>query len=514
MSRTKYYIIIPILLVLFSIGGCTKKNNDVVLKVSEFELSKETFSKSYNTAPSILKFSSNPKSNYAAIIIDEYIISQYLIAQGYGRDSSLSKTMRLFQQELIVEKVFKEDIDNKIIISYDEIKSEILKGKKQVKVKYIYSRNYNEALELRTELSKGSSFEELQEIKLLKLGLSTDAGETGFINYGEVNGKINDVIFSLPANKTSDIIKTDAGYFILKVVDVRRTILSESDITRLSPTYKKILYNKRLYAESRKYLKDFLDPKGIVVDGKVFKKFVNALYPIYKSSIKTENLNFEENQEFFKVDNYEMSEEFLSEKMITYNGGFFTVKELLYHLSYYPVSFPTTSIDDFANSLKSKIGLRLRDIFLEEEGLKRGYDDDSVIKEEMDLWKNQINTYRYLQRLSEEIKLDTVEVKKTYDKKFKSDVPFSKVQHKYLSSYKDYLLYKKLKNIIEQEKNKFEISINSELLKGLNLPKVENNFGVDLYSYKMGLPYSRLAFAVPNRIWAAENVWNSILRSN
>ena len=45
------------------------------------------------------------------------------------------------------------------------------------------------------------------------------------------------------------------------------------------------------------------------------------------------------------------------------------------------------------------------------------------------------------------------------------------------------------------------------------IAKIENNFGVDLYSYKMGLPYSRLAFAVPNRIWAAENIWNSILNN-
>lgn len=500
------------LLLLFLVSACTnKKNNDIVLQVNEFELSKDSFRNSFNTAPSILKYGHNPTSTYANIIISDYIISKHLIEKGFGNDSSLSKTMRLFNQELIVEKVFKEDIDSKIKITNDEIRREILRGKKQVKVKYIYSKNYQEANDLRDVLSEGSSFEELQETKLLKLGLSTDAGETGFINYGEVNDEINEVIFSSPANKISDVIKTDAGYFILKVVDVRRSILSESDILNLFSTYKKIIYNKKLYAESRKYLKDFLDPKSIVVDGKVFKKFVNILYPLYKQNEKSNNLNYDQNQEFFKVENYELSEEFLKEKLVTYDGGFFTVADLIYHLSYYPVSFPTTSINDFASSLKSKIGLRLRDVFLEEEGVRRGYENDSVIKEEIDLWKNQIITYRYLQRLSEEVEIDTLEVKEIYEENFKSNVPFSKVQHKFLSSYKDYLLLKKLKNIIEQEKNNLKISINSELLKELNLPITDNSFGVDLYSYKMGLPYSRLAFAVPNRIWAAENIWNSIL---
>ncbi|MEN8191301.1 MAG: peptidylprolyl isomerase [Bacteroidota bacterium] len=512
MNSTINKIIIPYIIIILLLSSCSNRREDVVLQMDEFRLSKESFIKSYSVAPSILMQGNNPRLTYLNAIKNDYLISQYLISQGYGKDSSLSKTLRLFRQELIVEKMFKEDVDDKIVISDKEIRDEVLKGEQQVKVKYIYSEDYGEALQIKNELTSGKSFEEIQESKLLKLGLSTNAGETGFLNYGEVNNEINDVIFSLPAKDISDIIKTEAGYFILKVVDVRRSILSESDIQDLYPTYKKILYNKKMYAESREYIKKFLDPKGIVVDGKVFKKFVNTLYPVYKQNKSSDNIKFEKNQEFFKVENHELSEEFLGEKLVVFNDGTFTVGNILYHLSYYPVSFPTTSIKDFAESLKRKIGLRLRDIFLEKEGIKRGYASDSLIKEEIDLWKNQIITYRFLQHLSDSLSIDTAKVEKISNEKFKEEVSFNKVEHKFLNSYKDYIIYQELLKIVDKEEPNHKIFVNKEMLNKINVPKKKNNFGVDLFSYKMGLPYSRLAFAVPNRIWAAENVWNSIIK--
>ncbi len=511
MIRKINNIIIPSIFALLLLSSCTNNNDKFILQIEEFKLSKESFKASYNVAPFILKFGNEPAVSYLNAIKNEYLISQYLTSQGFGKDSSLSKTLRLFRQELIVEKMFKEEIDNKIVITNEEIRSEILKGKRQVKVKYIYSKDFNEAVELRKELSRGLSFDELQEKKLLKLGLSTDAGETGFINYGEVDKEINDIIFNLTPNKLSEVVKTNTGYFILKIVDIRTTILSESDILKLSPTYKKTLYNKKMYSESKAYLKEFLDPMGIVVNGKTFQKLVNVTYPIYRNNSKSNDIDLQQNQEFFKVKNYKLSKELLDEKLVAYNGGFLTVADILYHLSYYPVSFPTTSINDFANSLKNKIGLRLRDVFMEREGLRLGYENDKLIKEEIALWKNQIIMYRYLQRLSDETIIDTADVKKIYEKDVQSNVPFSEVQHKISSSYKDYLIYKKIQSQILLEKERHEIFINLEVLKEIHLPKYENILGVDLFSYKMGLPYSRLAFAVPNRIWAAENVWNSIL---
>jgi len=43
------------------------------------------------------------------------------LQQGFGKDSSLSKTLRLLRQELIVEKMFNEDVDSKIIISDEQL---------------------------------------------------------------------------------------------------------------------------------------------------------------------------------------------------------------------------------------------------------------------------------------------------------------------------------------------------------------------------------------------------------
>ena len=492
--------------------SCASNDKKYVLQIDGFNLSPEGFNSSYKIAPEILKFGADPQINYLTAIKNEFIVSQHLIENGYGQDSSLSKTLRLFKQELIVEKMFDEDVDSKIQISNEEILAEIRKGNKQVKVKYIYSKDFTTVEKFKTRINLGDSFEEVQELGLSNIGISSSAGETDYLNYGEIDQQINEVLFTLVPGKVSEIIQTEVGYFILKVVDVRKSILSESDIQRLIPTYKKVLLNKKMNSEAREYIKSFMDPLKIVVNGKEFQSLVNNLYPEYKRERKTNSITLQSNQEFLRIEDYKnkLDNELLGKSLVKFKGGSISVSEMLYHFSYYPVSFSTTSIDDFAAEFKKKIGLRLRDIFLEKEGIKRNYDKIEIINEELELWQNQIIIYRYLQKLSSEIILDTVEIEEKYDEEFQSSKPFSEVEQKIVSSYKDYIVYKKLTSIVETETPKYEIEIETDLL------KIDNDYpfrklpGVDIFTYKMGLPYSRLAFAVPNRIWAAKNIWQSL----
>lgn len=511
--------LIPLFFLCISIciifSSCSSENENSVLQIDNFKLSADAFYSSYKIAPEILKFSSTPQSTYLNIIKNEYLVAQHLMAQGFGKDSSLSKTLRLFKQELIVQKMFNEDVDSKIKISNEEIREGILKGNKQVKVKYIYAEDVNEIKEIKNNIDCGTSFEEIQELELQSFGLPSNVGETDFINYGEVDQQINEIIFSLIPGQVSEVIQTEVGFFLLKVIDVRKSILTESDFTRLNPTYKKVLLNKRMNSEAREYIKKFMDPLNIVVNGKVFQSLVNTLYPEYKKKKNINSGDLQSNQEFLRIEDYKnnLDSELLSKSLVNFEGGNISVSQMLYHFSYYPVSFPTTSIDDFALELKKKIGLRLRDIFLEKEGIKRNYDEIKIINEELELWQNQIITYRYLQKLSNEIIVDTTELKNIYNEDYQSSVPFNEVKQKLTNSYKDYLIYQKLISIVETEALIHEIKISAELLKKQIEYSTTQLPAADIFTYKMGLPYSRLAFAVPNRIWAAENVWQSVLNN-
>lgn len=72
------------------------------------------------------------------------------------------------------------------------------------------------------------------------------------------------------------------------------------------------------------------------------------------------------------------------------------------------------------------------------------------------------------------------------------------------------MMYKNLTSIVETETPKYEIEIDTDLLETFNNYPSRKLPCVDVYTYKMGLPYSRLAYAVPNRIWA-ENIWQGYI---
>jgi len=139
-------------------------------------------------------------------------------------------SMEKWKEELKKKILIKKVID-KVITSVLEVK-EIdarkyykehiadYKVSEQVRARMIVVKTEEEANQVREKLKKGESFAKLaEEVSLSPEGKK--GGDLGFFGKGDMPKEFEDVVFSLPLGKLSQVIKTAYGYHIFMVVEKR-----------------------------------------------------------------------------------------------------------------------------------------------------------------------------------------------------------------------------------------------------------------------------------------------------
>ena len=127
---------------------------------------------------------------------------------------------QLIQQDLLERFVKKAVTDEMIDAEYDKLVAS-LKGKKEIKVSHILVKTEKEAKDIKVKLSKGSKFEALAKSSSLDEGSKNNSGEIGYVIEGQLVPEFEQKAFSMKVNEISDPVKTQFGWHIIKVSDIR-----------------------------------------------------------------------------------------------------------------------------------------------------------------------------------------------------------------------------------------------------------------------------------------------------
>jgi len=512
--KSQFLISLALFLVLLS-AGCSKRNlqpqSPVLARVGDQLITARSFTESYSFGPSMLKSVSGAKESYLEAMINEEILAQLPEVQALRSKRVVQKSMRLLQQELLVEKLFNVEVGEKITVTEDEIREAIIKSAVENKVKYIYTDDYAEAQRFADELNHGADFDSLLAGKLGRLGLTLENGETDYIGYGELHEPFSEVIFDLGLNEISPVIAYDNGYYIIKKTDSRRMIISEMDFAKYRHRYEQIIRYKKDRIRTGEFLNEFMGPKDLVVDGKIFRDLVNAIYPIV-SQVPTDS-GLARTPAGPDVSPFQQISDRLSdyydEPIVRFKGGNWTVRELLYHLSYRPLDLRSVNIDDFAGKMRNIIGLMARDVFMEEEALRRGYDRDPKIRYELNRWERKYIAQVFIDSVKSQCVPAPAEVESLFAKaNYAPDVQFNQVE----TYLKNMLTMKKaagrLKELIRASSIKVEKY--PENLKAVVVDEPRSGRLPDVKLYKLGLPYFREAFPTPDVLWGADEILDKI----
>jgi len=175
-------------------------------------------------------------------------------------DAELAKrqlTMAEFKQKeaarLTVEKLFQEHVYPRVGLTEEEIRryyeehAEEFHEPEQVHAAQIVVKGLDEARRIQQQLRSGKKFADLAR----KYSLSADAkvgGDLGFFARGVMPPKFDEVTFKLATNQISDVVETEYGFHLFRILERRPARKRElAEVRREVET--RLLEEKRVAAQ-------------------------------------------------------------------------------------------------------------------------------------------------------------------------------------------------------------------------------------------------------------------------
>ena len=155
-----------------------------------------------------------------------------------------------FRQRYITNRF---NINDQHIEEYYQSHLDEYRAPLRVRAKSILVKTRQEAAEILQEVKEGTSFGYLATKKSLYPEASARAGEIGWFGRGEKDPALEKVAFSLERGQISDIIKTEAGYEIIKLMDKKGGEVKPLD--EIKQEIKMALLMQRLEEEKKRYYK-------------------------------------------------------------------------------------------------------------------------------------------------------------------------------------------------------------------------------------------------------------------
>jgi len=472
----------------------SKFKNKIVAQVGSIKITAEEFIYSYEYGPAFTKRKENSKLMHL-----NYMINEKLLAlEGYN-NSLLKKEEtkalhRDIESDLAAEEMFRKDILPKVEINDAEINKIIEKKKSQYELRWLFSENSENLETFLKQFKNGISFDSLFNSQLSDSVLIDDRRlSSSLYSIYMKNPQFAQIVDTLKAGKISAPIHTDDGWYIIKIDNIIKSMITgEAEYNKLKTESIEAITKSKMDVLSDQYVKRLFEDENPIIKRDVFNvlrtylgKFILTpeLYSEWKLDDKLEialtNLGLKRGAKYtgltlVECKNHKIS---LDEYIIWFRNREQYVK------------FSKNDLTGFSKSLEDLVWLMVRDKLLSAKASLAGYNKSEWVKKQSYWWKDKISYSAYRNELANSIALNSEEQSLLKEKK--------KSQSEIMSDE----LSKKILHKILELKKKYKIVINEVLLNKIKVSTENDKKAIEIFIAKRGNLIPRPAFPSIDNDW-------------
>jgi hypothetical protein len=328
-----------------------------------------------------------------------YLLTQQ---QNLVKDSAFQRAVNWEKSRAILRELYRDQVEQNIVISEDELRAEFMKSHIQVHVRHLFSTDSTQIVRWREEIEQGRTFEDIASQAFHDTILAANGGDLGWITPDQLDPDFAEAVQHLKKNEISQPVKTRWGYHLIQLLDRNDdVIISEDDYLKNKPAlYKRLKASKGMML-SKRYIAEYigqLNPQPVRITFAALWEAIagdNAEKKILPSPILLDN------RQLLIISRKLLVR--LNEPLIRYQGGEVTLGQYLIALRSIPQS--NRPRVQQAHDLSKRMGVWIRDELLLEEAYRKKIDKHESVKKEVLEFAEQQSYLYFLQQEYDKVKV-------------------------------------------------------------------------------------------------------------
>ena len=222
-----------VLLIGVVLSGCApaSQDNPVVAIVNGKAITLSEFDFRWSELPESTRAryeSEGGKRQFLEELISRELLMQEAKKRGLHRSPSVRYRTQRFEEKLLLDQVMREAVKAKVEVSQEELEEyyaahgAVLPAPDRIEVSQIVSKNIYAARDIKRMLDEGVAFANLAKRYSADQYTKSKGGELGLYQKGTAPQEVEEAIYRLRPGRTSEPIKTESGFYIVKVTSRKR----------------------------------------------------------------------------------------------------------------------------------------------------------------------------------------------------------------------------------------------------------------------------------------------------
>lgn len=236
-------------------GGCTPPQSEerVVAFVNGKPITQTEFDHEWAALPDATKARYEKEGGrqvFLKELVDDEILLQEARKLGLDQSDAIRDRVRRYKERLLKDELLKDRMKTTVELTKDELDryfeehaGELLTPLK-VRVSQMLLANYPAAKDLETQVNRGGDFGKFAQRYSIDTKTKAKGGDLGPYRKGLVIPEVDEVVKTLKPGMVSAPIKTEAGYYLVRV-DALDPEIIQADQAKRERLRQELLYRKR-----------------------------------------------------------------------------------------------------------------------------------------------------------------------------------------------------------------------------------------------------------------------------
>jgi peptidyl-prolyl cis-trans isomerase C len=259
-------------------AGCSRKptREETIARVGEDTVTVTEFNDRISRLPvRYQKVIQKRKKDFLQDIINDMLLYQEAVRSGLEEDEDVHQVIEAAKVKILIARYLKDNVDDIIEVTEEDVIAEYNASKdaymmpETLRASHILLKSQKRAEEIRGELDRGASFDELARAKSIDPTAQT-GGDIGYFPKGQLMPEFENACDVLEIGEISGPVKTALGYHIIMLTDRKEPTLMPID--RVKDKIASSLYREKRRQKFNLLLKRLKDETEIEINEDVLDK--------------------------------------------------------------------------------------------------------------------------------------------------------------------------------------------------------------------------------------------------